>query len=131
MLYHSNEYSERYNEFCRVFWFAHRRSKHLQVWSFDSIDDLKPYLEKIVDLDVKTLLEKRTTMFDGVQLYVDSGAAKIKSGFKEGNIFLPLTSTHEAFPKIVKNPGSDTFYIPHSKEELALYLERFPDSVPL
>jgi hypothetical protein len=131
MQYHSNEYSERYKEFCRVFLIAHRQSKHLQVWSFNSTDDLKPYLEKIEELDVKTLLKTRSIPFKGVQLYVDSGAAKMKSGFREGNIFLPLTSVREAFTKIVDNPRSNTYYIPHSKEELASYLKHFPKSISI
>jgi hypothetical protein len=114
-----------------VFWIAHRQSKQLQVWSFNSTDDLKPYLEKIEELDVKTLLKTRSIQFKGVQLYVDSGAAKIKSGFSEGNIFLPLTSVSEAFTKIVDNPRSNTFYIPHSQKELESYLKHFPESVSI
>lgn len=69
MQYHSNEHSERYNEFCRVFWIAHHRSENLQLWSFDSTDDLKPYLDNISGPDVKTLLKDRSVSFQGVQLF--------------------------------------------------------------
>jgi len=131
MQYHSNEHSERYNEFCRVFWIAHHQSENLQLWSFDSTDDLKPYLDNISGLDVKTLLKDRSVSFQGVQLFLDSGASRKRSGFRGGNIFLPLTSVTEAFTKITEAPNSDTFYIPHSKAELDSYLKHFTKSNPL
>ena len=130
MQYHSSEYSERYAEFARVFLTACANSAQLQIWAFNKVDDLEPYLQVIPGLDYKSLLKHRKLDMDGRTLYVDGRNTK-DSGFRGGNIFLPLTSVVEAYERITGNPHAHTFYIPHSKEELTSYLKNFPKSTAI
>lgn len=128
MQYHSNEYTERYSEFARVFLIACANSTDLQIWAFNKVEDLEPYLEKIPGLDYKLLLKQRKLVLGDRALFIDGRNTK-DSGFRPGNIFLPLTSVVEAYERITGNPNANTYYIPHSKEELASYLKHFPKSI--
>lgn len=128
MQYHSNEYTERYSEFARVFLIACANSVDLQIWAFNKVDDLEPYLKNIPGLDYKLLLKQRKLKLGERTLYIDGRNTK-DSGFRPGNIFLPFTSVLEAYERVTKNRNANTYYIPHSKEELASYLKHFPDSV--
>lgn len=130
MQYHSNEYTERYSEFARVFLTACANSTNLQIWAFNKVEHLEPYLKLIPGLNYKLLLKQRKLELGDRAVYVDGRNTK-DSGFRSGNIFLPLTSVVEAYERITSNPHANTFYIPHSKEELASYLKHFPKSVLL
>lgn len=130
MQYHSNEYTERNSEFVRVFLIACANSTNLQIWAFNKVEHLEPYLKLIPGFNYKLLLKQRKLELEGRTLYVDGRTTK-DSGFRSGNIFLPLTSVVEVYERITSNPHANTFYIPHSKEELASYLQHFPTSVLL
>lgn len=132
MQYHSNEYTERHNEFARVFFIACLQSTNLQVWAFNKVDDLEPYLKSIAipGFTYKRLMKERKLQLGERTLYIDGRHTK-DSGFRAGNIFLPLTSVVEAYGRITGNPNANTYYIPHSKEELASYLKHFPKSIEI
>jgi hypothetical protein len=129
MQYHSTEYEERYAEFARVFLIACAKSTNLQIWAFNKVDDLESYLKLIPGLDHKALMKhRRLEVRPDKILYVDGRNTK-DSGFRDGNIFLPLTSVVEVYERITGNPNADTYYIPHSKAELESYLKHFPKSI--
>lgn len=130
MQYHSTNYTSPQTEFTRVFLIACANSAQLQIWAFNRVDDLEPYLKVIPGFDYKLLLKHRKLDMGERTLYVDGRNTK-DSGFRGGNIFLPLTSVVEAYERITGNPHAHTFYIPHSKEELTSYLKHFPKSIAI